>query len=345
MRIGWLLSCYGPLGGVRSVIETGNSLVRKGHDFTVIGNVAGSSSFCEDIIKNKIYAPTNIDIGSKYRLEKCKEFDLLFNQDPATMHYNEYIKRKHLSIHYCCGDGECYKQFEELDGIRTSCSNFLFQVSKDQDTENKHSHYYIGQGINFNEFKPINMEDSYFYAIRDNSKINIMCCGPRGGLRKSNKGTYDIIEASLLLDKDKYNFIYFDLTKQDFPDNFKLIETMNFQNNRKTLRDVYSICDIFIAPDYVSAWNCCAAEAMACNKPVICSYKGTDDFGKDEINCIKYHENKDSSPSELAQKIEMLANDKEKINFISNNGYNDIKEFTWDKVADRIINIGKELNL
>ena len=51
MKIGWFLTCYGPLGGVRSVIETGNSLIKKGHDFFVLGHVGNNkSTFCEDLI-------------------------------------------------------------------------------------------------------------------------------------------------------------------------------------------------------------------------------------------------------------------------------------------------------
>ncbi|MCK5614090.1 glycosyltransferase family 4 protein, partial [Candidatus Pacearchaeota archaeon] len=175
-----------------------------------------------------------------------------------------------------------------------------------------------------------------------NKKINILCCGKRGGAHKGNKGTHDIIEASKLLDKNKYNFIYFDLTKQGFPDYFKIIETLSNQN---TLRDVYALADIYIAPDYVSAWNCCAGEAMACKKPVIASTKGIDDFGKDGDTCLIYEENRPDSPEVLAGKIEMLADDIDLRNKIAKNGYENIKNFTWDKVAERIVDMAKDLGI
>lgn len=344
MRIGWFLTCYGALGGVRSVIETGNSLIRMGHEFYVLGNVGdGRATFCNDTIPIQNHVQFSIfqDGDSVSKLCEKYNFDLLFNQDPATLIFSNYVRSKYKAVHYCGADGACYKDFNDvIPGVRTACSEHLLQVGKDHDVENKHKHYFIGQGINFNEFHPMSFEHSIYKNFRNNNKINVVCCGSRGGPRISNKGTYDIIEASKLLDNAKYNFIYFDLTKQDFPDNFKGIETNARQNS---LKHVYAIADIFVAPDYVSAWNCCAGEAMACKKPVIASTKGIDDFGRHLENCIIYKEGDHESPKLLASYIDKLSWDVELREKLASNGYLNIQRFTWDNVAKRIVDLWDEL--
>ena len=347
LKIGWFLTAYGALGGVRSVIETGNSLIREGHDFYVLGNVgSGKSPFCSDIIPIENHIPFNlygddsVQINNQNMLKNLFEFDILFNQDPVTMWLSDYVNAKIKVIHYCAGTGECYEKYRDIDAVRTSCSKLLFNVSQKHDADNLYKKYFIGQGINFQEFYPMSYQDSMYRKARDNKKINVLCCGSRGGQRKSNKGTYDIIEASLLLDPDKYNFIYFDLTRQDFPDNFRCIQTIGHQN---TLSNVYAVADIYVAPDYVSAWNCCAGEAMACKKPVICSTQGIQDFGKDGENCLIYNENLENSPALLAEKIELLSNNDDLRKTIEQNGYENIKNFTWNNVSDRIVDIANKL--
>lgn len=347
MKIGWFLTVYGALGGVRSVIETGNSLIRKGHDFYVIGNVGKhKSSFCNDLILESNHIDFNLSLNDDQiynKLKNINEFDIVFNQDPVTMGLSKYIKSKLHVVHYCAANGECYEQFiNSNEGVRTSCSKLLYDVSFGHDILGKYKKYYIGQGINFDEFRPLDFSESIYRKVRNEDKINILCCGSRGGGRKSNKGTFDIIEASHLLNGNKYNFIYFDLTKQDFPSNFKCIETIHNQNS---LAHVYSVADIFVACDYVSAWNCCAGEAMACKKPVICSTKGTQDFCTDGENCLIYEEGSDKSPKLLADSIEKLSNDIDLMNRIKENGYSNISNFSWDKVADNIIQIGKDFKL
>jgi len=346
VKIGWFLTTKGPLGGVRSSIETGNALIRQGHDFYLLGNVGKhKASFCEDNIPSKNNIPFNIydkEENIERFLRSIDGFDLLFNQDPVTMSFSKYTKSKVHVMHYCCANGACYEQFADLDMARTSCSKDLYEVSKKHDKENKYKKKFISQGVNFKEFYPKDVNSSIYKKFRNTSKINILCCGSRGGARRSNKGTYDIIEATKFLDQDKYNFIYFDLTKQDFPENFSCIPTIGNQN---TLADVYSICDIYIAPDYVSAFNCCMSEAMSCKKPVICSTPGVADFAKNNENCLIYQEGEENSPRILADKIELLANNEKLRNELAQNGYETIQNFSWDNVANNIVEFSKEFNL
>ncbi|MDO8610851.1 MAG: glycosyltransferase [bacterium] len=347
LKIGWFLTVYGALGGVRSVIETGNSLIRMGHEFFLLGNVGKhKSTFCEDLIPEKNHIAFSLHENEEHVKQLCSNyyFDIIFNQDPATMGYHNCVNSQIKAVHYCGGDGSAYEQYiETIDSIRTACSYDLFETAKRHDHDNRYKEYFIGQGINFDQFYHMDIDNSIYKRFNNKEKINVLCCGSRGGGRKSNKGTYDMICASELLNKEKYNFIYFDLTKQDFPNHFMCIETIQKQKN---LADVYAVADIFVAPDYVSAWNCCAGEAMACNKPIICSTRGIQDFCINGENCLIYQENVVESPKILAEKIEILANDVTLRNKIRENGHNGIKRFTWDSVANNIVNLcKKELNL
>jgi glycosyltransferase involved in cell wall biosynthesis len=345
VRIGWFTTVYGALGGVRSIIETGNALIRKGHDFFVLGNVGNDRAvFCEDTIPLQNHLHFTLDAFPKEvaPLLAPHKFDLIFNQDPMTMEFMDVVNAKHKVVHYCGGDGEMYEQFNHVGDVRTACSNKLLEVASLHDKNDRCRKFFIGQGVNMKDFQPIEHQKSMYFRFRDNDKINVLCCGSRGGTHKSNKGVFDIIEASKLLDPARYNFVYFDLTKQKMPENFACIETIQ---NQRTLAHAYAIADIYVAPDYVSAWNCTAGEAMACKKPVITGTQGIDDFGMHENTCIIYKENTKDSPTLLAEAIERLAADVTLRNELAENGYRNIQRFTWDEVANRIIQMGSDLGL
>lgn len=107
--------------------------------------------------------------------------------------------------------------------------------------------------------------------------------------------------------------------------------------SKERLVELYSNSDIFIFPPRTEGWGLTVIEAMASK----CAVVGTNtgcliDIGKDENNSL-ISETEDYES--MAINILKLSNDVEYRKKISLNGYNTVKNMSWDKQTERLIEI------
>jgi len=137
----------------------------------------------------------------------------------------------------------------------------------------------------------------------------------------------------------------FRLTKRQYPDTQLVMfgsqsKQINFEceyHYRPTndeLRGIYNSCDIFLCPSWREGFGLPSAEAMACK----CALVTTDNGG-----CRDYaiHEktalvSPPKNPETLSENLKRLLGDEELLRRIAHNGYEHIKQFTWEKAVDKM---------
>lgn len=101
-----------------------------------------------------------------------------------------------------------------------------------------------------------------------------------------------------------------------------------------------SECDIFILPSIDEAFGVVYLEAMSFKKPIIGTEgEGICDILEDNYNGLLV---KPRSVESIKSKLELLINSEDLRNKLGNNGYNTVKELTWERNASETINIYKE---
>ena len=137
----------------------------------------------------------------------------------------------------------------------------------------------------------------------------------------------------------------FEIAKRKYPD-IKLVmfsahkESINidceyhFKPYGDKLREIYNSCDIFLCPSWREGLGLPSMEAMACK----CALVTTDNGG-----CRDYaiHEktallSPPRNPEKLAENLIRLLEDEDLLKVVAQNGYEHIKQFTWDKAVDKM---------
>lgn len=111
---------------------------------------------------------------------------------------------------------------------------------------------------------------------------------------------------------------------------------------KKDLMEYYKACDLFVFPTREDIWGLVVNEAMACGLPVVTTnmciagleliknnYNGT---------IIEDYEN----PIELAKNISFIMSNRKKLDFMSKNSLESIKEYTIENMAKKTYEILKE---
>jgi glycosyltransferase involved in cell wall biosynthesis len=102
-----------------------------------------------------------------------------------------------------------------------------------------------------------------------------------------------------------------------------------------------SQCDIFILPSVDEGFGVVYLEAMSFKKPVIGTEgEGICDILKDNFNGLLV---KPRNVESIKSKLELLINSEDLRNKLGDNGYNTVKELTWERNASETINIYKEI--
>lgn len=101
---------------------------------------------------------------------------------------------------------------------------------------------------------------------------------------------------------------------------------------RDVLRKLYSTSDIFISPSWTEGWHLPPMEAMACKCAVVATNVGCiPDIGIHKETAMVCEPNDIEG---LANNILQLVEDNELLKKISLNGFEKIKNYTWDNSAD-----------
>lgn len=113
-------------------------------------------------------------------------------------------------------------------------------------------------------------------------------------------------------------------------------EEVEYHKNITTdeLRKLYNSCDIFMCPSHCEGFGLPPMEAMACGCAVVTTNVGAvPDYtipGKTALVSTP------KDPEALAQNIIQLIENEDKRKQIAENGYNYVKQFTWDKSTDEL---------
>jgi glycosyltransferase involved in cell wall biosynthesis len=122
------------------------------------------------------------------------------------------------------------------------------------------------------------------------------------------------------------------------------IENIVFTGPVKSLKEkigVYSACDLFVLPSLREAFPLTLLEAMAIGKPVISSEtNGAKEVIKDGYNGLFF---KTGDPKDLANKINLLLSDRSMQRRLGENGKKVARNYTWDKIVDKIEDVYKEI--
>jgi glycosyltransferase involved in cell wall biosynthesis len=97
---------------------------------------------------------------------------------------------------------------------------------------------------------------------------------------------------------------------------------------------LYGQADVFVTAEWRAGWANTAAEAMACGVPVVCTPSGSRDFAENGRTALV-------APFPLAgairKRIERLICDQPLRRRLAEAGLEKIGEFTWSRLADRLI--------
>ncbi len=97
---------------------------------------------------------------------------------------------------------------------------------------------------------------------------------------------------------------------------------------------LYGQADVFVTAEWRAGWANTAAEAMACGVPVVCTPSGSRDFAENGRTALV-------APFPLAgairKRLERLIEDAPLRRRLAEAGLERIKEFTWSRLADRLL--------
>lgn len=100
------------------------------------------------------------------------------------------------------------------------------------------------------------------------------------------------------------------------------------------LREIYNSCDIFLCPSWREGFGLPSAEAMACK----CALVTTDNGGSRDYALHRKTAlvSPPKDPERLAKNLLRLIENEEILKTVAENGYEHIKQFTWERAVDKM---------
>jgi len=187
----------------------------------------------------------------------------------------------------------------------------------------------IVNGVNFDTFYKEDIHDA---------KRQMRVLMPYRPIRL--KGTEDGLKAFGMV-KEKYHdveFIMYGAKRgKDIPEWIELYEKFLYDYESRKL---YSSSDIFILPSWVEGCQLPPMEAMACGCAVVATnVGGVPDYA---INGETVLASPPRNPEILAQNIIKLIENEDERKRIAENGYNYVKQFTWDRATNQLEKVFKK---
>jgi glycosyltransferase involved in cell wall biosynthesis len=129
----------------------------------------------------------------------------------------------------------------------------------------------------------------------------------------------------------------------------ELVKELNIEENVNFLGYIsgikkysyYKSADVCVFPSIYEAFGIVLLEAMACGKPVVASNVGGIPFVVEEGKTGLLFES--GNVEDLADKIVTILKDEELREKMGEAGRERAKEFTWDKIAERTVEVYKEI--
>lgn len=343
MKITFLTPHINISGGVKIILEYSDRLTKKGHQVTII---CPQPILAREKVKNipLIYPkraimnllkikPDWIEVAADIKYVPSWDEKYIPDADivvatawQTALYVNDYSKRKgkkiYLIMHYeklfhASNMEELADETYRYSFKKIVISTWLKKIMKQKYNSNS---YLIVTPVGFDQFYPIRS------VYRQNKRICMLHHG------SAWKGVDDGITA-------------FKVAKRRYP-NLELV-MFGVQNNqfeisceyykspvKSKLREIINSCDIFVCPSWKEGLGMPSMEAMACK----CALLTTDNGG-----CRDYAiHNKTAlvsppkNPEALAENLIRLLEDEKLLTTIAQNGYEHIKQFTWDKAVDKM---------
>ncbi len=320
LNVGFVMPDLELFGGPKRVVTICNMLSKKGHN----------SYLFLDSRKMEVKSWVN---GVEFEIQpyeeiKHRQFDFLFFVNP------KYTKIEHLKssrsafkvIYILCNGGAPRKYYQKWIRFLKKDPSVVLSGNNGLWRENYRTYglpcFNLIGGINLEQYQriPIQKDPRYFYIII------------QGRVSRKWKGTVDILETlAKLKDRDAINVVVFNTTPLQLKSELKIETHINVPQT--AMKEVYSKGDLFIHyEDNTAGWSNTTAEAMACKVPVICTRYGTSDFAIHGETAFVIKRKK----RDLRKVVEIMMHDRELRDKLAEAAYRKIREFSWDRLGDKI---------
>jgi len=352
MKITFILPAVGICGGIRSTFELANRLQQRGHDVNVVYSLTPSTAAIKRCnIDHLKTALRNIIKGTKYSIEnEINWFDLKACLIRVPTLANRYIPSGDVIVAtwwenaydvaaYSKDKGKKFyfiRSYETWGGPSDLVDkSYTLPLKKivvsswlKSFIESKFSVLVFGpleNGVNFD----------LFYKERQ-----FNCHYPkRVGILFRNqeiKGMKDGLNALLMVKKKYYDMIPVLFGEHPEGEEAKIIDKIREIEFHKLpykekLRHIYNSLDIFLYPSHLEGYAVPPMEAMACG--VACVVTDVGAVREYTISGETALISRSKNVETLAKNIIELLENEQKRKAIAENGYNYIKQFTWDRTV------------
>jgi L-malate glycosyltransferase len=348
MRITFVLPGIGLLGGVKVVLEYANHLTKRGYDvFVVYPLVPMSNATKWPDYKHNMYRMKNI-IKNLQQGNTISWYDLKAKLirvpilHPYFLPDADAIFATSWETAYCvqnCSDrkGEKFYLIQHDESIMDAPDTLVYKtydlglhdivISKwlknVLEKNGSPAEKLIHDGVNFDEFYPEK-------SVKNNTTIRILM-----PYRTQAWKGVDIGLKAFKIVSNRYKNVELVMygsppRKKELPDNVEFHTLPTFSE----LRHIINNCDIFLYTSHSEGFGLPPTEAMACNIPVVTTEVGA--VPEYTIPGITALVSKPGDFEDLAKNIIDLIENVDKRHKIAQNGFEYIKQFTWDKSTDQL---------
>lgn len=347
MKITFILPGIGVSGGVKAVFEFANHLRKRGHDvFVVYGLIPKSFEVKWNDLRNLVVGALSTVAKSKLGA-RVKWFDLKANLRRVPTLAERFIPDADIVVATWWETAYCVSSYNKTKGEKFYLIQHYEIWGGPEDKVNNTYKLGLHNIVNSTWLKNIlqdelnapvealilhapDWEQFYPEAVeRSNEIVRILM-----PYRKEKwKGVVHGIAAFEMAREKCSNIqlvMFGEAPGEDVP---QYVEFHQRPDNDR-LREIYNSCDIFLFPSHCEGFGMPPMEAMACKCAVVSTNVGgiPDYTIPGETALVSPHR----SPELLAENIIRLLEDKELLWHISEEGYNYIRHFTWERATDAL---------
>ncbi len=198
---------------------------------------------------------------------------------------------------------------------------------------------HIPNGLDTNQFKPYSREFSRsLLMIPESPKKHILFIAD--DLRLSNKGADLFLQIYNSL-KEKFKFVVAGKGSPNAIYHDKNIINLGYISSEYLLPIVYSSCDISLVLSKIETFSLTTLESLACGVPVLATNcKGPEEIIEEGRNGFVI---KSNSPTDFIEKIDLILDNDELRQSMSQSALNRAQHFNISSVADKFIEIYQNL--